>query len=280
MPSSNYVNQYYILASSAVFYYDFILTLPQEFKNLWTSKLKAVNVIVIALRYITALGYVLVLMLAFAPVIDVKTLALGYTTMVSSEIPVFKEGIGEVITTSCFAELLLGPNKSTKIFKASYITTILFDTLVFVLAAIKTGRMYSVSKMYRATPSIVAVLLRDGSLLYAILTISNLTNFVLFEHFIDGTEVQVVRTTVGFVVSSGTNSELTHALSVIFISRMVFNLREVGTEVCEGTTQWRARIEPEFSTIQLHVPTSPDVSFEKPDSRCLIHVDVEIHNSA
>jgi len=62
-------NQYYILVSSAVFYYDFILTMPQEIKHIWSSKAKLnlVNVLVIALRYITAFGYVPVLMLALSP---------------------------------------------------------------------------------------------------------------------------------------------------------------------------------------------------------------------
>ncbi len=31
---------------------------------------------------------------------------------------------------------------------------------------------------------------------------------------------------------------------------MIFNLREVGTEVCEGTTEWRSRVEREVATIQ------------------------------
>ncbi len=53
-----------------VFYYDFALTMPQEIKHIWSSKLKLVNMLVIALRYITALGYIPVLVLTFAPVIN------------------------------------------------------------------------------------------------------------------------------------------------------------------------------------------------------------------
>ncbi len=37
---------------------------------------------------------------------------------------------------------------------------------------------------------------------------------------------------------------------------MVFNLREVGTEVFEGTTEWRSRIEREVATMQFRVPTT------------------------
>ncbi len=52
---------------TVVFYYDFALTMPQEIKHIWSSKLKIVNVLVIALRYITAIGYIPVLVLTFAP---------------------------------------------------------------------------------------------------------------------------------------------------------------------------------------------------------------------
>lgn len=67
------VTVYYILASSVVFYYDFALTMPQEIKHIWSSKLKVVNVLIIALRYITALGYVPVLVVTFVPVINSGT---------------------------------------------------------------------------------------------------------------------------------------------------------------------------------------------------------------
>ncbi len=80
------VDQYYILASSGViiscggsmhalnafrtpvtFYYDFILTIPQEIKHIWSAKFKSVNVLIIALRYISAIGYIPILTFTFAP---------------------------------------------------------------------------------------------------------------------------------------------------------------------------------------------------------------------
>lgn len=57
--------------TAVVFYYDFILTFPQEIKHLWSFKLKPVNVLTMTLWYITALGYIPVFVFAFAPVIDV-----------------------------------------------------------------------------------------------------------------------------------------------------------------------------------------------------------------
>jgi len=66
----------------------------------------------------------------------------------------------------------------------------------------------------------------------------------------------VFHTALLFVVSSGTNSELTHALSVILVSRMIFNLRDVGTEIYEGTGEWRSRIEREVASMRFRVPTT------------------------
>jgi len=49
---------------------------------------------------------------------------------------------------------------------------------------------------------------------------------------------------------------MTHVLSVILVSRMIFNLREAGTEVYEGTEEWRSRIEREVRSIRFRVPTT------------------------
>ncbi len=82
-------HQYYILASSGatypltrflsdsrgfgaivVFYYDFVLTMPQEIRHIWSSTFKVVNVLIIAMRYITAFGYIAILVFTFLPVIN------------------------------------------------------------------------------------------------------------------------------------------------------------------------------------------------------------------
>ncbi|KLO16171.1 hypothetical protein SCHPADRAFT_223901 [Schizopora paradoxa] len=106
--------------------------------------------------------------------------------------------------------------------------------------------MYRRKTIHGSHSSLASILLRDGSILYAILTISNISNFVLYMLFIEGTDTTITRISsnfVAFVVSSGTNSEMTHALSAILVSRMVFNLREAGTELQESTSEWRSRIE-------------------------------------
>lgn len=118
--------------------------------------------------------------------------------------------------------------------------------------------MYHPMQLYGSRSSIVSILLRDGGILYAVLTISNFFNFIIFMRFFDRTnEYSVIfQNTFLFVMSSGTNCELTHALSVILVSRMIFNLRDVGTEIYEGTGEWRSRIEREVASMRFRVPTT------------------------
>ncbi|KLO16160.1 hypothetical protein SCHPADRAFT_223085 [Schizopora paradoxa] len=74
--------------------------------------------------------------------------------------------------------------------------------------------------------------------------------------FIDGPESSVHLNSFDFVMSSGTNNEMTHVLSVVFVSRMIFGLRDLGTEITEGTDAWRTRVEQEEATIRFRVPTT------------------------
>ncbi len=43
---------------------------------------------------------------------------------------------------------------------------------------------------------------------------------------------------------------------MILVSRMIFNLRDVGTEIYEGTEEWRSRVEREVATMRFRVPTT------------------------
>jgi len=117
--------------------------------------------------------------------------------------------------------------ESLLLYKLSYISIILFDIFIFLLAVAKMGKMYRAEQLYRSHSSIVSTLLRDGTLLYATLAISNITSFVFFMLFVE-TDTAITLSFFLFVAISGTNSEMTHALSVILVSRMIFNLREAG----------------------------------------------------
>ncbi|KLO04809.1 hypothetical protein SCHPADRAFT_947425 [Schizopora paradoxa] len=321
------VDQYYIMASSAFFFYDFALTIPQEVKHMWSTKLSLVNVLVIGLRYLTVLGFIPVIVFAFAPFLDVgdggksvpflsfflcsgiigivcqgmtlvlliirihaiydkkrwilyltvpfAILSVGLASLVIGtasvmSLPNINGTNGDVISASCFT----GPNLHTNsplFFKLLYIAIILFDTLIFVLALVRMGAMRLTKESYS---SLVLLLLRDGTILYAyvgllffkgppidsvtysVLAISNISSFLLFMLFIDGPESAIDPNSFDFVVSSGTNSEMTHVLSVVFVPRMIFNLRDLGTEISEGTDAWRTRVEQEEASIRFRVPTT------------------------
>jgi len=120
--------------------------------------------------------------------------------------------------------------------------------------------MYRARQQHRQYSSVVSILLRDGTILYAVLAISNISSFVLFMRFIDGTNKGINYGSFLFVVSSGTNSEMTHALSAILVSRMIFNLREAGTEAREGTMEWHSRMARESETMQFGDPKAQTTS--------------------
>jgi len=158
------------------------------------------------------------------------------------------------------------PIKSGQILRygLSYTAIILFDTWIFILSVTRMGRMYRAKRLFHSESSIVNILLRDGIILYAILTISNTFNFIAFMLTLRGATGTSTRAfnpgTVIFVTSSGTNSELTHALSAILVSRMIFNLREAGTEVYEGTKEWHSRVERNVMVKDMRFRIPPKVS--------------------
>lgn len=307
-------NQYYLLASSVVFYYDFSLTISQEIQHIWSTNFTFVNVLIMALRYITAFGYIPTLVLTFSPAfaseekcnnlgklpgiigivcqgltlafliiriyaifnkkrwvlfatvpfgllnIILSSLAIGSATTVTiQEYVLAQENVLTLVASSCFAVPNDIDGGSLLLYKVSYTSTLLFDTLLFILAVIGTGRIFRPKRLYESGTSIVAILFRDGSMLYAILTVSNLFNFIIIMLFFRGFKSFIFSPNAFFfVVSSGTNSEMTHTLSVVLVSRMIFNLREAGTEIYEGTEAWRSRVEREVMStdMQFRVPTT------------------------
>lgn len=309
-------NQYYILASSVVFYYDFALTLPQEIKHIWSSKFSRINVLLIALRYITAIGYVPILWLTFSPafqedpslcikldklpgiigivcqsltsafliirlfaIYDKRkwilyiTVPLGLLNIalscfaiaraepgVANNVQFVFEGgtnVENIVSSVCFVTPVT--SGQTLHYELSYIAIILFDTLIFILSVSRLGRMYRAKRLFHPESSIVNTILRDGTILYATLSISNVFNFIAFMLVYWGKTNAVGLSNEGigiFLVSSGTNNELTHALSVILVSRIVFNLREAGTEIYEGDEEWRSRIERTLEDMQFRTATT------------------------
>ncbi|KLO08480.1 hypothetical protein SCHPADRAFT_607323 [Schizopora paradoxa] len=283
------IDQYYIIASSAFFYYDFALTLRQEIKYIWSSKPTFINFLVIALRYLTVLSFIPAIALAVAPLFGARN---GGKSQIRSDPrnrwnrlpnldarathdPASRDVQQEAMDplhhiTNCFTQCrsikpcdwdlwldaALKERRSLIYFQLSFVATIFFDTFIFFLALVRVGSMRLMRGLFCSQTSLMSILLRDGTILYGVLAISNISNFILFMLFIDGPDAAINHNSFDFVMSSGTNSELTHALSVVFVSRMIFNLREVGTEINEGTDAWRSRVEQEEASIRFRVPTT------------------------
>ncbi|KLO09979.1 hypothetical protein SCHPADRAFT_539566 [Schizopora paradoxa] len=96
-------------------------------------------------------------------------------------------------------------------FRISYICTLSFDTLSFLLSLCKTARLHREQKAVGSSSEVVYLLLRDGCTLYAFIASSNIINFILFELSWDRSISIIDKFDAVFAVSSGTNCELTHA---------------------------------------------------------------------
>ncbi|KLO15140.1 hypothetical protein SCHPADRAFT_927413 [Schizopora paradoxa] len=315
-------NQYYLLASSVVFFYDYALTLPQEYKHVWSKGFSTINALLIGLRYISIIGYLPTVALGFSPslqknstwfvkipagigivtqclviafliirlyAIFEKQHAVMYvmipfallsiclsmsvmaqaSTLIVNEFS-FSPGIissTRLISASCL--MIPDSNSSASLlrYEASYIATITFDTFVFLLSLAKIRHICHTTRWRDVRPTLAVIMLRDGFLLFAVLATSNVIHLALYLRFWDrsANDFLIAAPRYAFVVSSGTNNEMTHALSVILISRMVFNLREAGTEVYEGTIEWRSRVEQSIRRMEFNPPSAvdgPDESFE------------------
>ncbi|KLO12431.1 hypothetical protein SCHPADRAFT_941253 [Schizopora paradoxa] len=213
--------------------------------------------------------------------IALSGLVLANVTFVSlvTEIPIIAEDAGGFVihSSSCF----ISPDPEREIvliFKLSYISALLIDTVICILSVWKIGRIFFSRRCMYTISSLTSILLRDGCVLYIALLISNVFSFVAYTqqletmistsvflpaNFPETASETALRTREEplkylFVISSGTNSELTHALSVVLISRMIFNLREVGTEIYESTRKWRSRIEHSTDTMELGGPNDSE----------------------
>jgi len=181
------------------------------------------------------------------------TIPLGLLNIVSSiiglaEITSQSDGVqdfGSNAFSTCFA--MPSSGESLLFYELGYITYIVFDTLIFFLSVLKMGRMYRAHRLFHSGSSFVNILLRDGNILYAMSTISNVLNFIIFMLATRGVETEI---------RVGTSNELTPALCAILASRMIFNLREAGTEIFEGTEEWRTRIERATKDMQFRIPTT------------------------
>ncbi|KAL5526964.1 hypothetical protein ACEPAF_8693 [Sanghuangporus sanghuang] len=100
--------------------------------------------------------------------------------------------------------------------KATTFLSAIFDGIVFLLTFIRTLQIVRQNKKSGARADLPHLLMRDGSIYFAVMIVANLVNVIIFsDHSIPSTE---------FAQSTGNNAMLSHVISVTMISRLVLNL--------------------------------------------------------
>jgi len=90
---------------------------------------------------------------------------------------------------------------------------LIFDTVVFSMTVWKSMKMYrTLSLRLNNSPSILTIMLRDGSLYFGAMMASNIANVLTLSY--------------GTAFTKGVMATLTNIVSSILISRLMFNLRD------------------------------------------------------
>ncbi|TDL15684.1 hypothetical protein BD410DRAFT_796160 [Rickenella mellea] len=254
--------QYFALASITILYYDHVLTLPTEIERIWRPKLSPVSVIFLLNRYLACLGYIPIIFFFFDSPHDDKPCLLfsrypGVLNCISQVL------IGAILIIRAYAlyyrqvwilvltcslgvatvgvsawslmaitdiNIPCGPNdifrvclpaglSSTLPFQVNWYLSVAFDTTVSVLTLMKTYEMYRNHRNAGIHSELVNLFLRDGSLYFALMAVANIANLIMFKR----------NANTFLEESTGNNSVLTHTLSVTVASRLVLNIRTVGS---------------------------------------------------
>jgi len=147
------------------------------------------------------------------------------------------------VGTSQGSTLQLSPTGSTTA-PVWLLPPVIFDMIVFGLTIIKTYRLNKTQKAIGIHSELVNLLMRDGSIYFAIMVAANLFNFFVLVEFSKTTSF-LASPLLFTAQSMGNNSMLSHAVSVTSMSHLVLNLRDVNNS------------DPEEQTVN-HVPIPLD----------------------
>ncbi|OSD07814.1 hypothetical protein PYCCODRAFT_1430008, partial [Trametes coccinea BRFM310] len=157
-----------------------------------------------------------------------------YMDITGTPIPAPRPSVGCAIQTN------IAPNVYSQIVIAERTTTTAYDALVLIFTFIKTSQARRAAMSLSRRPSLVALILRDGTMYFLLLVVMNIAQIVVAAEF-PGNNF------VAFFISP---------LTSILISRFLLNLREVAQEpeqTYQDTTD-TAIISTRFPSI--HIPSS------------------------
>ncbi|TDL18464.1 hypothetical protein BD410DRAFT_495177 [Rickenella mellea] len=227
------VNNYYNVASFALLYYDYLLTIDQEIKFFWGRRITFVSGLFFTCRYLS--------LAANIPIIlqTVENLSPNVITLLTRTYALYGRSrriLALTCVTFVFA-LVFGVCMITKVplsidggpgcgvsvddatghaYGIAWIGIVVFDTEILILTAWKTYNIFRVRKSLGMVGTvgerIAYVFLRDECTYYGVLTIANLS--------------QILTLLYCPPLLKGLSTNFVAIMAVIVISRLMLNLRE------------------------------------------------------
>ncbi|KAJ6503890.1 hypothetical protein C8R45DRAFT_974009 [Mycena sanguinolenta] len=297
-------NGYFNLVSFSILFYDFFLTLDWEISRYWGTPLTWPNALFFANRYGTLLGNIPVVMEYFwsenssprkikiclglesyhqyfiiatqilvAAMLMLRTFALYERSkrvlalMISVAAGGVAVGIWSVLSGKAVAEstnlpLYFGCNYPISraqghSLAAAWAGVAVFDCMIFLLTLY---RVFSV----RRTSTILTVLLRDGSIYFGVMVLSNFSNILTF---VLGTEY-----------TRGIATTFTNIISSVMLTRLMLNLRDPALAHMAGRATYSTSALPHSIRFAAVRPRNRDETLHGPELDTDPTMDIELTN--
>ncbi|PAV18833.1 hypothetical protein PNOK_0567600 [Pyrrhoderma noxium] len=221
--------QYFAVAAAGLLYFDYILTSGDEITLIWDQKKTLVSYIFLLNRYLTLLGYT-PHDLGLYSVRKVSghleySYSITHCANIVHAFAISAWGLSQVRSTN------FSFGRVRACIPVALKSVLLFDTMVFALTLYKSYKVNKEHKQVGMQSGLIKLLIRDGTLYYAVMAMANLSNLLLYEMLSDSF----------FEQSAGNNSILTHTISSTLLSRIILNLRLEGSRTDTNSTRFSSR---------------------------------------
>ncbi|KAF9449493.1 hypothetical protein P691DRAFT_727899 [Macrolepiota fuliginosa MF-IS2] len=270
--------KYFQLAAFVMLVYDHCLTFAQEVERIWKHRLSAAAVLFLVNRYATLAQFIIVLVafhepqwvgkrcsrfVLFEGMTTVGILAVGQLIMIlrvyaiydrSTRILVFLLMLWLAQIVISFVGLRTGYvaplpkgltgcilTGSDVLFPSVWIAPIITDSTIFLLTIYRTKHYlhHLLSPfMSEAAAKAIMILVRDGTMYFFLIMLSNLMNGLIF--FLAPPDLKAI------------GASFSQLLTCTIISRLVLNLRSISRDGMHTT------MEPGADEIAFYTPTCPD----------------------